>query len=366
VTAASHASGGDVTVPVGAETSTESAKASAECTQLDGGDAGEPPFASVILLTYNQERYVRQAVRSILRQEADFRFEIVVADDCSRDKTLDIIRYETAGHKELVFLPADENLGTARNYRRAFSACRGRYVSVLEGDDYWSSPTKLRDQVTLLEKHWECSIAFGQTCILYQEKGRYELKPHVDTSRPFTYFGADDIIIDNIARASATTYRAELLSRLPEEYLDLFPYDWLLNLWMAQHGPVACLAGTQVVQRVHWKGRWYSIHDERKVELQLSLVDGCMQFFDGRYSPEFERLKQTLKQRRSSLVHARSVLAGPAPGQDQSTPRAAPFRDKVARVLRVGLSLTPPILVWLLKALIPPLIRRTLARSAAE
>ena len=89
----------------------------------------------IILIAYNQERYIAQAVKSIIMQQVDKNVEVrvIVADDCSDDKTLDIIKsYEATSPFPFVYLDNKTNVGHVLNYQRAFSACNGDYIAVRE------------------------------------------------------------------------------------------------------------------------------------------------------------------------------------------------------------------------------------------
>ena len=117
---------------------------------------------NIILITYNQQNYIRQTVESILMQTTDFDFNIVVADDCSPDSTLDIIKeYVEESKIEFVFLKNEKNLGYTENYKRAFAACNAEYIAIMEGDDYWTSPLHLQKHVDFLDLHKEYSMSFS-------------------------------------------------------------------------------------------------------------------------------------------------------------------------------------------------------------
>src|SRR5205085_12529467 len=100
------------------------------------------PKLSVLLVTYNHEQYIRQALDSVLMQRTDFDFEIVVADDFSQDSTRAIVEGYQAEYYNIRILQSEKNVGITHNYQPGSAACRGEYVAVLEGDDYWTSPNK--------------------------------------------------------------------------------------------------------------------------------------------------------------------------------------------------------------------------------
>ncbi|MCR5733186.1 MAG: glycosyltransferase [Lachnospiraceae bacterium] len=125
---------------------------------------------SVIFITYNHERYVEKALRSVCEQITDFPFEIVVGEDCSTDSTREIlekIRDEYPDKVRLLF--RDKNLGrpTLNVYETTMS-CNGEYLAYLEGDDYWTDPHKLQKQVDFLEKNREY-IACTHGCMMVDE-----------------------------------------------------------------------------------------------------------------------------------------------------------------------------------------------------
>lgn len=109
---------------------------------------------SVIMLTYNHEKYVAEAIESVLRQETGYSYELLIGDDCSEDRTVEIIQeYEKRCPDKIRFFPSRENQGTTKNAYRLFMQARGKYLASCEGDDYWSDPEKLQRQVRFLEEN---------------------------------------------------------------------------------------------------------------------------------------------------------------------------------------------------------------------
>ena len=113
-------------------------------------------MVSVIVLTYNHEQYVRRALESILEQNTDLRYEILIGDDASTDGTVDIIREYEGKYPEIIkVFPSEQNQGTTKNAYRLFQQARGKYLASCEGDDYWTCTEKMQTQVEFLEKHPE-------------------------------------------------------------------------------------------------------------------------------------------------------------------------------------------------------------------
>ena len=118
-------------------------------------------LVSVWMIAYNHENYIREAIDSILMQETDFDYEIVIGEDCSTDNTRAILlEYKKQFPEKFKLLLHEKNLGLIDNMLTTFSACSGKYIATLEGDDYWSDPMKLQKQADFLEKNPEYSMCY--------------------------------------------------------------------------------------------------------------------------------------------------------------------------------------------------------------
>jgi glycosyltransferase involved in cell wall biosynthesis len=144
-------------------------------TELGGGDVelSDPsklaaePLVSVWMTTYDHAAYIQEALDSVLMQQVDFPYEICLGEDGSTDGTREIcLRYlEKYPEKLRLFLRDRSNPARAQykfpfryNGVETWNACRGKYVAILEGDDYWISQRKLACQVEFLESHPKVSI----------------------------------------------------------------------------------------------------------------------------------------------------------------------------------------------------------------
>lgn len=111
---------------------------------------------SVICVTYNHEKYIREALDSILMQKTDFEFEILVGEDCSTDGTREILKeYEEKYPERFHMYYREKNLGATKNEYELFMDARGKYIAALELDDIWTDSLKLQKQYDFLETHEE-------------------------------------------------------------------------------------------------------------------------------------------------------------------------------------------------------------------
>lgn len=139
----------------------------------------DAPKVSVCVVTYNQEQYIRQCLQSILDQETEFDFEVIVSDDCSTDGTRLIVsdfseRY--AGIVKPIF--HEHNIGAGANYKFAHDQAIGTYIAHIDGDDY-CLPQKLQRQVELLDSDPTCNIAWHRMRILKTDGQLSEGPPHL-------------------------------------------------------------------------------------------------------------------------------------------------------------------------------------------
>jgi len=118
------------------------------------------PKVSVCVITYNQEKYIRQCINSILNQIVDFNYEIIIGDDCSTDGTRDIVMELTKEYPEKIrYIFQNINTGGTKNYLDVHSSARGEYISHFDGDDLML-PNKLQRQFNYFEAHPGCSIVW--------------------------------------------------------------------------------------------------------------------------------------------------------------------------------------------------------------
>lgn len=125
--------------------------------------AKQPQLVSVAMITYNHERYVRQAIESIINQKTIYRIELIIGEDCSSDETLAICKeYEQKCPQIVKLLPSNVNLGVTSNLIRTLQACTGEYIALCEGDDYWGDSLKVQKQVDFLSANRDFVASYHQ------------------------------------------------------------------------------------------------------------------------------------------------------------------------------------------------------------
>lgn len=129
------------------------------------------PLVTVLITTYNQERYIGKAIDSVLAQKTDFPFEVYISEDCGTDGTRAILQDYAARFPDIIRLNLrEQNAGISRNWYEGLCAAKGQYVCTLEGDDWWRDDHKLQKQVDFLRTHPDY-LAVSHTLLLTDDAG---------------------------------------------------------------------------------------------------------------------------------------------------------------------------------------------------
>ena len=127
----------------------------------------------VIMVTYNQHNYIKQAIESVLSQKTTFPFRLIISDDFSTDGTGKICQsYYEKYPQKIIYNSNEYNIGLVKNYDRAFKFSNSKYISILEGDDYWTDPLKLQKQFDILQSKRNVGLVHCNYQILEKDKLR--------------------------------------------------------------------------------------------------------------------------------------------------------------------------------------------------
>src|SRR5256885_7265379 len=163
---------------------------------------------SVLVTTYNHERYVAQALDSVLMQKTDFEYEINIGEDCSIDRTRSIaLDFQRRNPGKIRLLLPAENLGNGANriFARSFELARGKYIAILDGDDYWTSPVKLQKQVDFLDAHPECALCFHNATVIHADGNQAPWNWTPDDQKEISTL--EDIWLGNFIATCSTMFR---------------------------------------------------------------------------------------------------------------------------------------------------------------
>jgi glycosyltransferase involved in cell wall biosynthesis len=272
--------------------------------------AGPPPKVSVLIITYNHEALIAQAIESALMQRTDFACEIVIGEDCSTDGTRAIVAgYQQRYPGRIRALMHEKNLGHLGklNFIRTHENCRGKYVALLEGDDYWISPDKIQLQADYLDAHPECCACYHNAWI---ETDRIPPERHIfyPPGQPaFCEFA--DLLRTKLPPTASVMYRRGLFEAFPDWFFEIQMGDLPFHALNSQFGGFGYLDEIMSVYRVHDGGVWTTkgLVDRTKAEIKaFELIDT---FFKGRHR---ETIASVINQRQFFMSIGYDGISDPA------------------------------------------------------
>ncbi|MDR1715562.1 MAG: glycosyltransferase [Prevotella sp.] len=251
---------------------------------------------NVILITYNQAAYMPQTLESILMQETVHDVEIIVADDCSSDNTVDIIKeYESKTQFKFTYLQKSHNVGYNKNYQQAFATCTGDYVAIMEGDDYWLKPNHLQNHIDHLEAYVKSSMSYNRHLRLFIDQNREEIFDWTD-NKDYKLITTEQLALENkIGNLSCCVFRGKYVQNLDPKLFDMEIADWMLGMYMGQFGPLLYLEDVTSAYRIHDNGQWSKMDDKTQYLRIIEFINEYDRYFNYKYTEAFTKHKRRLE-----------------------------------------------------------------------
>lgn len=265
------------------------------------------PALSVVLVTYQHVDFIESAVKSILMQRTTFPFELIIGDDDSDDGTREICLNYAKRFPSIIrlFLHHRDNnievLGRPTGiFQIAYNLfqCRGKYIVLTSGDDYWSGTEKLQKQIDYLEEHSDVSYVYHDHVRLFTDTG--ELKGPYPAKRIQTVMGRN------------------IFEKLPKEFLGVMQEDSFMKFFWSQVGQAVYQANVEpAVVRFHSASMYTSLNEPTVYSLRKHLwrkiVEASTGFSRVRRKAELELAKvifykPSLEQKTSKLARIISTV----------------------------------------------------------
>lgn len=257
---------------------------------------------SVAMCTYNHEAYIAQALDSALMQRTDWEFEIVVGEDRSQDNTREILTaYQQQYPDRVRLLLHPERQGVGSNLRQVLAACRGEYIALLDGDDYWTSPDKLRTQVEFLDSHPEYTMCCHPVRMYAQDTGQYT-GIWGENPEPLRTWTLHDFLNGSYwPRTSSIVYRADSFS-VPDWITQVTNCDYVLITLCGDSGRFADLGPDAMsVYRVHGQGVWSGTEKVFRASETVNTRRLLNEHFDLKYASSLQVRAQMVELARTHL-----------------------------------------------------------------
>lgn len=207
------------------------------------------PLVSVRTSAYNQGPYICQCIEGVLMQKTNFPIEYIIGEDFSSDETRDIVfRYARKYPNIIRVITADYNVGSKANGRRCARLCRGKYIAICEGDDYWIDPLKLQKQVDFLETNPDYGLVFTDFHRFFQKKSFLEKDIFKEGIMPVYRTFEEHLCIAGFLAPCSWVYKREFLSF--KRLVDVVDGSFVMMLNVMQRTKVHYMKETTVVYRI--------------------------------------------------------------------------------------------------------------------
>jgi glycosyltransferase involved in cell wall biosynthesis len=226
------------------------------------------PVVSICVVTYNHEKFIRQALDSFLMQMVDFKVEIIVHDDASLDQTQNILKEYDSNYPGIFnLLLQNENqrskFGGGMNPRFNYPRSDGKYIALCDGDDYWTDVHKLQKQVDFLEASSKHVLVYHPWQVLEQESNDLQSR---------LYGGP---------RTLTLLFRNQL-SGFTFEGINVLNGDTLLKFYLSTKGEFMCLNDIKpAIHRHHLGGVWSKKDDFFQVSNKLHTIETIVGLYKG-------------------------------------------------------------------------------------
>ena len=259
---------------------------------------------SFLLVSYNHEKYIARAIESCLNQDLTLCREIIICDDCSSDKTLEIAQKYQKQHPQLIKIISNpQNLGVIRNYENGFKNCSGDYVAILEGDDYWL-PFKIATCHDMLQKYPDAPMLYHKYKILKNEK----LKERKDYfySETTTVSLKDMFEHTECGNFSACIYKRKSLLKYLDTFKQVKGGDAVLNVIILEDGDGLFLNEYLSVYNNHDNSIYYSHPFINQMTMVVSTIYQDSVFYKKEYKhlldEKFQNILSVIRNEEKRLI----------------------------------------------------------------
>ena len=238
---------------------------------------------SVVVATYNHASLIDEALASVFAQETDFETEVIISEDASTDGTRQIVELWHARYPDKTrLLLSDRNLHCNEVVARGFHAARGDYITLLDGDDYWTSPNKLAKQAATLDSDPSLSLCFHNARVSSGTTPHGDLWTDPALSPRLTLA---DLWEGNPFPTCGSMFRRSALSRIPQWYscITSMITDWPLYLLFAEQGDIAFIPESWGIYRLHASGAFSPQSGKAKLASMDALYRLVNEGMEGRH-----------------------------------------------------------------------------------
>jgi len=238
---------------------------------------------SICITTYKHEKYITQCLESIFAQEFSGTYEIIVCNDNSPDQTEAIIKDMTNLHPKggtIKYFKNTPNLGYVKNTLFSFSKAAGKYIAILDGDDYWIHPSKLQQQFDFLEAHPDFAGVGTDSLVIYED---LDLESHSFSNHAGDELDKEQLTDLKICQTSTFFFRKSILKEdFPTEVISADRCLYLL---------AGCSGKIKILPEQMSTYRQFSASISKNVTADVMRKDFAIIPFIKKYGPDYSSIR---------------------------------------------------------------------------
>ena len=205
---------------------------------------------SICCITYNQKKYIRDAIEGFLLQKTSFPIEIIIHDDASTDGTTEIVKEYAHKFPDLIVPIIQSENQYSKTHGSIFASyvfphAHGKYIALCEGDDYWTEPDKLQKQYDFLEKNTDY-VMVADNATFYDVTSNQK--------RPFSLLPERDIDINELIDGRTFTTASVLFRNIEDALNNEIHGETLLWCYLIRYGKIRYRPNISSVYRKHPEG----------------------------------------------------------------------------------------------------------------
>lgn len=237
-------------------------------------------MVSVCMVTYKHEAFIRDAIEGVLNQKVNFKVNLLIGDDNSPDNTSEIINDIICNHPNghwVTYIKREKNIGMMPNFIDLLNLCKGKYIALCDGDDYWTDPFKLQKQVDLLESNKNLGIVYTNHNVV----DNFSSLIKENSAKQFSKFSKDVYdVIANCPRTLTVVFRKRFLKDIPLEDFNIFKQgDHFLFSYLAYLSQIEYMELNTGNYRLHTGGVFSSMDQLQKLIEQIEIREQLISYF---------------------------------------------------------------------------------------
>lgn len=249
---------------------------------------------SICMITFNHEKYIGKALSSVLKQDFNYDYEIVIGDDFSTDSTRDILfEFKKKYPDRIKLILRDKNIGIAQNFSETIFKCSGKYIAIIEGDDYWISSNKIQRQYDLLENNPGFVLSYSNCMEINEISGVNHI---VCEKRPKEVDLGYLLSEGWFMRTPTLFFQNKIIKKFPNWFYKAYSTDYILQLLLLEKGNAIKINEVMAVYRKHDHGISV-VSAKKQIDLwnsKIKLLDTINEFYNGRWLKNISQQKSDI------------------------------------------------------------------------